>query len=657
MEFGYLMKTNISEILLKAIQSHKDGHHEQAISLYQKVLDMAPENTDALHFLGIVYCELKNYEVGIKLIKKAIEIFPNYYLYHLNLGHIFYKQKQFQNAIHHYQKSLELEKKNADIHCHIATCYVKLQDHPLAIKYYNSAIQINPLMYQAHFELGLVLEKTGQLENACKHYQKASLINPDASEPYYNIGQIFNKAYRFLKSISYFKAAIKRNPLNFEANKAIACAFANIAEIEEAMIHYRRVIQIKPDNRLAQNAYLTTLNFHPDLSPEFITSEYYRLSEKDNQKQYESLPLKYSRSERIRIGYLSPDFRLHPMAFYVETLIKHYNRNKFEVVCYNDTHTPDNITEYFSKLPERWYNTADMCDEELIKLIKKNKIEILIDLAGRSLGNRLTVFSQKPAPIQMTYVGFKNTTGLKAIDYKITDKWADPPGKTEHLHSEKLLRLSCSHVCYTPPQWTGNSVSQLPKLQNKYITFGSLTNFERINKTVLGLWRNILHNIPNAHLVIQSKPFYEEAFKEIIYKFFLDNHIIRERIKLVPFSSMKEHLDLYNEIDIALDTFPDNGSCTTCHALWMGVPVICLEGTSYAGRVGVSILSNLGHEEWIAKTYNEYIQIAIKLSQDTGQLMDIRKNLRNEIRLTIGNSKRFMQSLEAAFLNVLEATL
>jgi predicted O-linked N-acetylglucosamine transferase (SPINDLY family) len=648
------MKTNISEILSEAIQKHKDGQYEQSIALYQTVLDMEPENTDALHFLGLVYCELKKFDAGIKLITKAIELFPNYYLYHINLGNIFYKQKQFNNAIHHFQKALALEKKNADIYYYIANCYVKLQDYPLAIENFKLAIQINPLMYNAHLDLGLVLQKIGQLENACKQYQKAILIDPEASEPYYNIGLIFNKAYKYVNALSYYQAAIKRNPLSFEANKAIACAYANIAEIEKAMIHYRTAIQIKPDHRQAQNAYLTTLNFHPDLSPEFIASEYNRLSEKDNQKIDAGLGLNYNRSEKICIGYLSPDFRLHPMAFYVETLIKHYNKEKFKVVCYNDTQMPDKITEYFSTLPDNWYNTASMCDEEIIKLIKKNKIDILIDLAGRSLDNRLTIFKQKVAPIQMTYVGFKNTTGLKAIDYKLTDQWADPPGTTEHLHSEQLLRLSCCHVCYSPPKWSGNTVSQLPKRQNKYITFGALTSFERINKTVLGLWRNILYNIPYAHLIIQSKPFNEEAFKEIIYKFFLDKNIKRERIKLVPFSSMKEHLNLYKEIDIALDTFPDNGSCTSCHALWMGVPVICLEGKTYAGRVGVSILSNLGHEEWIAKTHNEYIQIAINLSKDTQQLMDIRKNLRNEINLTIGNSKRFMHSLESAYVNVIE---
>ena len=648
------METNISEILSEAMQKHKNGQHDQSIALYKKVLEMAPENPDALYFLGIVYCELENFEAGIKLITKAIEILPDYYLYHINLGHIFYKQEQFQNAIHHFQKSLELEKDNADIFYHIATCYVKLKDYPSAINYYNSAIQINPFMYQAHLDLGVVLQETGKLEDACKHYQKASLINPDASDPYFNIGLICEKAYRFVSAISYYKAAIKRNPLNFNMNKNIAYAFAEIAEIEEAMIHYRTAIQINPDNRQIQNSYLASLNFLPDLSPEFIASEYNRFSENDNKIKNERLQFKSNRSEKIRIGYVSPDFRLHPMAFYVETLIKHYNRKKFKVVCYNDTHTPDNITEYFSKLPDRWYNTADMCDDEIITLIKKNKIDILIDLAGRSLGNRLTVFSQKAAPIQMTYVGFKNTTGLKAIDYKITDKWADPPGTTEHLHSEKLLRLSWSHVCYAPPKWIDNSVSQLPKLQNKYITFGSLTNFRRINKVVLGLWRDILKNIPSAHLIIQSKPFNEEAFKEIIFKFFLDYHIQRDRIRLVPFSSMKEHLDLYKQIDIALDTFPDNGSCTTCHALWMGVPIICLEGKTYASRVGVSILSNLGHEEWIAKTYKEYIQIAINLSKDTQQLMEIRKNLRNEMKWTIGNSKRFMESLESAYFKAIE---
>jgi len=651
------MKKNISEILFEAMRRHKEGQHDQSIALYKTVLDMEPDNADALHFLGIVYCELNHFDVGIKLITKAIELFPNYYLYHINLGHMFYKQKQFKNAMHHFQKALALEKKNADIHYYIANCYVKLQDYPLAIEHYDIAIQINPLMYKAHLDLGLVLQKTGQLENACKHYQEASLINPEASEPYYNIGLIFNKVYRFLSSISYYKAAIKRNPFSFEANKAIACAYADIAEIEEAMIHYRAAIQIKPDNRQAQNAYLATLNFHPDLSPEFIAREYRRLSEKDNQETYERFRLNYNRSERIRIGYLSPDFRLHPMAFYVETLIKYYNREKFKVICYNDTQVPDKITDYFSQLPEQWYNTAHMCDEDVIKLIKNNKIDILIDLAGRSLDNRLTIFKQKVAPIQMTYVGFKNTTGLKAIDFKITDIWADPPGTTEHLHSEKLLRLTCCHVCYSPPKWVGDTVSQLPKQQNKYVSFGALTNFERINKTVLGLWRNILHNIPYAHLIIQAKPFKEESFKEIIYKFFLDYKIKRERIKLVPFSSMKEHLDLYKKIDIALDTFPDNGSCTTCHALWMGVPVICLEGKTYPGRVGVSILSNLGHEEWIAKTHNEYIQIAINLSKNTQQLMDIRKNLRNEIMLTIGNSKLFMSSLESAYLDVIEKNI
>jgi predicted O-linked N-acetylglucosamine transferase (SPINDLY family) len=296
-----------------------------------------------------------------------------------------------------------------------------------------------------------------------------------------------------------------------------------------------------------------------------------------------------------------------------------------------------------------------MSDNEVAGLIRKDMIDILIDLAGHTAYNRILLFARKPAPLQISWIGYPGTTGLKAMDYKIVDNYTDPIGMTEKFYTEKLLRLPESFLCYQQDKDTPG-ITELPAIAVGHVTFGSFNNFSKVSSEAIALWSGILRTIPDSRLIMKTKSLSDENTRNQTVEKFLREGISTDRIDLLSWEpTLKGHLEIYNRIDIALDTFPYNGTTTTCEALWMGVPVISLAGSSHISRVGVSLLSNAGIPEFIARSADEYADIAIKLTQDLSRLKMLRGNLRHMLSQSpLCNTKRFMANLEQCYRIVWE---
>jgi protein O-GlcNAc transferase len=296
-----------------------------------------------------------------------------------------------------------------------------------------------------------------------------------------------------------------------------------------------------------------------------------------------------------------------------------------------------------------------MSDEQVTELIRKDEIDILVDLAGHTASNRILVFARKPAPIQINWIGYPPTTGLSTIDYKIVDNYTDPLGKTEHFYTEKLIRMPESFLCYLPDR-ESSEVGNLPTLTSGYITFGSFNNFAKVSPEVMELWANILNAMPDSRLILKAKSFSDRSTCEYVRDVFNLKGIAEERTELLSWEpSTTGHLDIYNRIDISLDTFPYNGTTTTCEALWMGVPVITLAGTAYASRSGVSLLSNVGLPDLVATTFDEYFSIAIDLAKDSKRLQSLRKNLRDMMKYSpLCDAKRFTINSERCYRKMWE---
>jgi predicted O-linked N-acetylglucosamine transferase (SPINDLY family) len=354
---------------------------------------------------------------------------------------------------------------------------------------------------------------------------------------------------------------------------------------------------------------------------------------------------------RLRIGYVSPDFRMHPVSYFIESVLMAHDRSKFEVTCYAElAHDPDVVTERLKNQADRWCDTTRMSDDELAACVRADQIDILVDLAGHTGHNRLLVFARKPAPVQVSWIGYPATTGLDTIDWRLTDAIADPPGLTEKFHTEKLWRLPGPFLCFSP-QADAPAVSEPPYKRNGFVSFGCFNNGSKIRDPVLAVWARVIKGLSGSRIVVKNRTLSDAVFRKELRDRFRAAGGDPAALVLHGFEpTPTAHLALYAEVDIALDTFPYNGTTTTCEALWMGVPVVTLAGDSHVSRVGVSLLTNAGLGDLVAHTEDEYVSILMTLAGDHERREKLRRSLRDQmLNSPIGDAPLFTRHLEGAY--------
>jgi len=444
---------------------------------------------------------------------------------------------------------------------------------------------------------------------------------------------------------------IEIDPSHADPHINLGNSLKDQGRIEEAIDSYNNALKIQPDNTIARSNMLLCLNYS-DIDPGTLFEEHKKWDESVRQK---IVPLNYS-DRRIepdktplRVGYVSAYFKTHSIAYYLETILEHHDRSQFEIFCYADIPNPDPVTVRIKKLPVTWRPIHEKTDGLVADLIIKDKIDILVDLAGHAGNKRLPLFLNKLAPVQITYIGYPNTTGLSTMDYRLTDGLADP-GSQDRYYTEKLYRLPGCFLCYKPPITTP-PVAEPPAIKNGYITFGSFNNLPKISSGTIHAWTHILKAVPHSKLMIKTKPFNDNDTIKRYENFFINKGIERSRLLFKGYSSsLDKHLQSYNEIDIGLDTFPYNGTTTTCEALWMGVPVVTLAGEKHAGRVGVSLLMCIGLSGMVAENSERYIALASFMASDVQQLSKLRKSLRSAIAQSpLCDGKTFTRKLEDAY--------
>ncbi|MDH5258130.1 MAG: glycosyltransferase, partial [Gammaproteobacteria bacterium] len=360
-----------------------------------------------------------------------------------------------------------------------------------------------------------------------------------------------------------------------------------------------------------------------------------------------------STNRKRRIAYVSSDFRFHSVAFFFLPVLQNHDSDNFEVYCYSSSNKADDITDEFKKYSQHWRDIVDLNDEEVIQLAINDKIDILVDLSGYSAGSRLGVFANRVAPLQISYLGYPNTTGLTTVDYRVTDYYTDPVGLTEHLNTEKLARLDDVFLCFSP-QSSCPTVSESPFEKNGFITFGSFNNMAKINDDVIKIWSELLLNFSNSKLLLKSKALADPDVQQFILSRFKNYGISNDRILLKNYANdFVSHVCAYSDMDIALDTFPYNGTTTTCEALWMGVPVITLLGNSHISRVSASILHKLELDDFITHSNEDYINIACKLATDKHVLPNLRSTMRERIQNSgFINGVEFTKNLENLYQKI-----
>ena len=361
-------------------------------------------------------------------------------------------------------------------------------------------------------------------------------------------------------------------------------------------------------------------------------------------------PKKFYSHKKIRVGFLSADFRSHPVMKWTWALIYKLNRNFFATYCYSATGKPDAVTEHIKATAENWHDISKLNEAQAAELIRGDEIDILFDLSGHTAGNLLRVAAYQPATVQISGVGYMNSTGLEAIDYFLTDETC---AGDESFFTEKLIRLPSSHICFEAT--TDLEVSNPPCLKKKFVTFGSFNQFSKITDSMLAAWKKILDAVPNSRLILKNFIFNTESGRKFACDKLRSAGIDVARVELRGFTT--EYLREYGDVDIALDTFPYTGGVTTCEALFMGVPVVSLYGTRHGTRFGLSILKNVGLEELAVNSYDEYINRAVALAGDWELLSILRKNLRGMMKKSpLMDSKNYLREIEIAFIKTLHDT-
>lgn len=435
------------------------------------------------------------------------------------------------------------------------------------------------------------------------------------------LGDIKNAEY-------YYKKHLSKQPDSIEAINNLAGILCKIMKHEESTRLFQRVIKDLSINQSEfYSNYLLYLNYNDNLDDEYIFKEHLKFSSFLNEV---NLKNNFSNNldpyKKLRIGYVSNDFKLHSVAYFILAQIALHDKKSFEVYCYSDVRNPDFVTEQINSYSDKFITINGMDNEQVEKLIRSDEIDILFDLGGHLGINRLPVFAMKPAPIQITAIGYPNTTGLNNMDYRLTDIYCDPYGESDEFYTEKLIRMKKSFLCYI----NSAEAPEVKKIEHSNIVFGSYNNSSKLNEKTIKIWSEILKRVPKSILVIKSNIFFDEELLDEFKSKFKIYGVEPNRLKFITMHvSMKEHLNSYNEIDIALDTFPYNGTTTTCEALFMGVPVITLCGNRHASRVGNSILNNLNLKYLIAHNESEYIEKAIDLARDKEKLKYLNENLRD----------------------------
>jgi predicted O-linked N-acetylglucosamine transferase (SPINDLY family) len=471
-------------------------------------------------------------------------------------------------------------------------------------------------------------------------------LDPAAAEPCYHFGCVLQAQNRFSDAITYYRLALARKPNYPEAVNNLANSHKELGNIPESITAFRQSLALQPNNPITQSNLLLTLWYDPRLSLNDIVAEHKKWAEQFPPPLSSTFTNEKSPARRLRIGYVSPDFRQHPVTTFFEPILSNHDRANFEIFLYAHPLRTDATTARLRALADHWRDITPLTDEQAATQIRADQIDLLIDLAGHTAANRLGIFTRKPAPIQVSYLGYIGTTGLPAMDHRIADTVTDPES-TDRFYTEKLTRLPAPFAPYQPPP-EAPAINELPVLKNNHITFASLNALGKIPDDLLHLWSLILHTLPTSRLLIVAIGLTDPAAQRRIRAFFESRQISPDRLDLCPFQALPDYLALHHRIDILLDTFPVNGHTITCNALWMGVPAITLAGASYASRLGASVLTAIDLSDLIAKDGEDYIRKAVTLAKDTARLIDLRQTLRTRMA-SLTNAKQITQNLEQSY--------
>ena len=612
------------------------GETEQALDYFWQALVHRPPYPEALVNLGNALQGLGRNAEAVDRYRDALALWPDSFEVWNNLGNSLQELERYSEALESYGEGLRRSPSFAPLYSNSGNALRRMGRYAEARAYLEKAIALDSRLVEAHNTLGVVLQAMGDRTAASHCFHEALRIKPSYGELYSNLGNLAREEGRFEDAIACYRRGIEIAPKQATAYNNLGTVLGDCGLYLPALSAFQKAMELAPGYSSAHSNFLFYLHYDPARTPQEIAQAHRQWN---RHAQVTRLAHRERRPGPLRIGYVSSDFRSHSVAYFIEPVLE---QHELEFYCYADVPQPDETTGRFqARAGNRWRNTHGSTDLEVAQLIQSDSIDILIDLGGHTGNNRLPVFAYKPAPVQATWIGYPNTTGLEAMDYRFTDEWSDPAGLADQRHSEKLIRLPLGFNCYRPPADTPAVASRQGPL-----TFGSFNALIKMPPELIRLWSNVMHAVPGSRLLLKSKPLSQDSVRRRVEEQFAQCGIDPSRLDLVPAIAAREgHLAAYGSIDIALDTFPYNGTTTTCEALTMGVPVLTLAGSAHVSRVGVSLLTRCGMQDWIACDEKQFQQIAIGKAAAIDSLRANRAAVREASR-ALGEASRFTRQFE-----------
>lgn len=622
-KLAHLQPQSPTPQLLLAQALSRTNQLPQAIQTLQQALRLHPSHPELLIELSRALILSNQLQQALPLCQQAVQLLPNHPTALYNLAYVTHHLGRYQEALPIYEQAHSAGYDQPEIYLCLGVIHKLNNNLQTAIQFFNKALEKNPNSLAAINNLGAVCNELGLASEAIECYQHAIRINPNRAGPHNNLASILKDS----------------------------------ARANEAHEHYKKALQLEPLNPEFIHNYLFSLLYRTDLSPAQISAEHKRLAPRLAQrtKKLPPHPIPSRNSQPIRIGYLSPDYRAHPVASFLQPLLQFHSRPQFQIHAFSAAPSPDPITHLLRQFPDHWHDVSQLQNHEIAQLIHSHHIHILIELAGHTAHSRLPVLAFRPAPIQISYLGYPATTALPQTDFKITDSTTDPSPDADPLYTELLLRLPIPHWCYSPPADAPPPAPAPPSATQPYLTFGSFNNLAKINPPLIQLWAQILHAVPNSKLYLKYRTLIDPKVQNWFREQFAAHGIPADRLLLSEFLPKKSsHLEAYHRVDIALDTSPYNGTTTTIEALYMGVPVITLAGSDHRSRVGLSILSHLNLHNLISHSPEQYLQTAVKLANNPQLLLHYRSSLRPLLASTsLLNPSLFLPHFESLLLSLL----
>jgi protein O-GlcNAc transferase len=642
---------DVATLFHTGVAHHQAGRLAEAESCYRQVLAQAPNHADSLHMLGVLAQQAGRHDLAVDMIGRAIRLNGNNPAFFSDLGNSCFALGRLDDAVAACHEVIRLAPDDASSHCNLGTALYHQNKLGEAVAAYREALRIRPDYARAHGNLGAALHDLSQHDAAVAAYGQALRIQPDDAGTHCNLGAALYSQGKLADAVAAYREALRIRPDYAKALCNLGTALADQGKRDEAIAAYREAIRVKPDYAEASSNLLVSLNYDERCSNAQLFAAHRTFDERHGRavSRPTAYPNDRATERRLKVGYVSPDFRGHSVSFFLEPLLRHHDRKEIELFCYAEVNAPDTVTERFKGLADHFVVTFGMPDAAVAERVRRDGIDILVDLAGHMAKNRLGVFAHKPAPVQATWLGYPNTTGLVAIDYRLVDAVTDPEGESDAFASETLVRLANGFLCYGPRD--APAPTPPPCLATGHITFGSFNNPAKLSAATLDAWAALLARLPSARLLLKGKPFEDGDARARFLQALGERGVTTERVELVPWlADGAAHLALYGRIDIALDPFPYNGTTTTCEALWMGVPVVTLRGDRHAGRVGASLLTRVGLTDLIAGPAGDYVEIAAMLAGDVARLGTLRETLRPRMATSpLCDATGFARDIESAY--------